>query len=312
MAKKPQLVYILTNPTMPDLVKIGRTTQSIETRMLEISNATGVPVPFECYYCCEVKDCKDVEWKLHFAFGDRRINPRREFFRVDPERAKSALQLACIRDATPKEVIAETKEEKESVGVAKRIQQRRQRPPFTFSEVGIAIGETISFYYNQEWDTNWVAKVVDDRGVEFEDERHSLNSVTKLLMDRGGDPQEYVRGPSYWLYKGETLTDRRLRMEREAEEEELDEEDGIAPRFSFQTMLEIPIGATIVFSLQEEWTAKVVDETTVEFDGDKYSLHGITQKLKKDLGRPETPAQGLHFWFYEDERLSERRKRMGK
>ncbi|MDB2668780.1 GIY-YIG nuclease family protein [Alphaproteobacteria bacterium] len=41
-----EFVYILTNPTIPDLVKIGRTT-NLEERLRSLSSHTGVPVPFE-------------------------------------------------------------------------------------------------------------------------------------------------------------------------------------------------------------------------------------------------------------------------
>ncbi len=53
------IVYLLTNPVMPGLVKIGMTTQEdIDKRMKELYT-TGVPVPFECQFACKVKkgDC---------------------------------------------------------------------------------------------------------------------------------------------------------------------------------------------------------------------------------------------------------------
>ena len=40
------LVYILANPAMPGLVKIGQTTNEITSRMNEL-NTTGVPLPFD-------------------------------------------------------------------------------------------------------------------------------------------------------------------------------------------------------------------------------------------------------------------------
>jgi len=42
------LVYVLTNPAMLGLVKIGQTTNEIKSRMNEL-NTTGVPLPFELY-----------------------------------------------------------------------------------------------------------------------------------------------------------------------------------------------------------------------------------------------------------------------
>ena len=46
------IVYVLTNECMPDLVKIGRTDNSIIKRMKELDQ-TGVAFSFECYYALE-------------------------------------------------------------------------------------------------------------------------------------------------------------------------------------------------------------------------------------------------------------------
>ena len=80
-----EIVYILTNPAMPNLVKIGFT-ENIEERLRQLSSHAGVPIPFECFYACEVKNAEIVENGLHDGFKDFRINPRREFFKIDPER----------------------------------------------------------------------------------------------------------------------------------------------------------------------------------------------------------------------------------
>ncbi len=54
------IVYLLTNPVMPGLVKIGMTTQEdIERRMRELYT-TGVPVPFECQFACKVQKTDSV------------------------------------------------------------------------------------------------------------------------------------------------------------------------------------------------------------------------------------------------------------
>ena len=80
----PEIVYVMINPAMPDLVKIGKTTTDIESRQRELSGASGVPLPFIVHYAAEVENSSLVESKLHLAFGDHRINPRREFFRIAP------------------------------------------------------------------------------------------------------------------------------------------------------------------------------------------------------------------------------------
>lgn len=46
-------VYVLTNPSMPGLVKVGKTTTSPGQRMAEL-HTTGVPTAFELEFCAEV------------------------------------------------------------------------------------------------------------------------------------------------------------------------------------------------------------------------------------------------------------------
>lgn len=45
-----------------------------------------MPVPFDCALACQVKDAHEVEKALHLAFGNARINPNREFFKIEPGR----------------------------------------------------------------------------------------------------------------------------------------------------------------------------------------------------------------------------------
>ena len=92
MAENSAYVYVLTNPSMPGLVKIGMTTKSVK----ELSS-TGVPEPFQLYYACELGDGLDpaeVERDMHELFAPYRHNQRREFFAVDPARVKLALKYA--------------------------------------------------------------------------------------------------------------------------------------------------------------------------------------------------------------------------
>lgn len=71
------IVYILTNEAMPGLIKIGCTNGELASRIGQLYS-TGVPLPFELFYACEVSNCSTVESKLHDAFGDHRISKGRE------------------------------------------------------------------------------------------------------------------------------------------------------------------------------------------------------------------------------------------
>lgn len=89
-------VYVLTNPAMPGIVKIGRTNRSVEARAEELWT-TGVPAPFEVY--CEVKfpDCHLAEAVAHREFEEFRLSKSREFFSLNPGRILVFLEKELSR-----------------------------------------------------------------------------------------------------------------------------------------------------------------------------------------------------------------------
>jgi hypothetical protein len=50
------IIYLLTNPDMPGIIKIGKSTQEdVKSRMQQLYH-TGVPLPFDCNYAAMVND----------------------------------------------------------------------------------------------------------------------------------------------------------------------------------------------------------------------------------------------------------------
>lgn len=197
-----EIIYILTNESMPGYVKIGRTNNNLEQRIKELSGSTSVPLPFTCFYACTVKDSNFVEHQLHDAFDNNRVNPKREFFQIAPERVVSALKLAEIENITPKKDIVENKEDQNALDEARKI-----RPQFRFDMVGIPVGSELVF----SRDESIKAKVLDNKLIEFNNETTSLSlSAQKILGYQYG-----VAGTDYWMYEGETLDERRKRIENE-------------------------------------------------------------------------------------------------
>lgn len=78
-------VYILTNDSMPGLIKIGKTTMSPYERAQQISSSTGVPTAFQVAYYREVDDCHTTEQCLHKDLASYRVNNNREFFSANVE-----------------------------------------------------------------------------------------------------------------------------------------------------------------------------------------------------------------------------------
>ena len=82
-------LYALTNPSMPGLVKVGKTLRRPEDRLQELSSATGIPTPFELRHSVRVEDAHEGERTLHQRWEKEglRTSNGREFFRLPLERA---------------------------------------------------------------------------------------------------------------------------------------------------------------------------------------------------------------------------------
>ena len=198
-----EIIYILTNEAMPGYVKIGRTSTSLEQRIKELSSSTSVPLPFTCFYACTVKDSSFVEHQLHDAFDNIRVNPKREFFQISPERVVSALKLAEIENITPKSDLVEEDEDRKALE-----QAIKKRSRFNFGMVDIPIGAELTF----SRDENIKAVVIDTKSaksIEFGGEVTSLSESARKILGYS----QSVAGTDYWMYDGETLDVRRRRFE---------------------------------------------------------------------------------------------------
>lgn len=86
-------VYVLSNPSMPGLLKIGMTRFDPSRRVQELSSATGVPTPFQLVYYREFYDCVAAEIEIHSLLTSKglRYNDQREFFTIDTVEAINIL-----------------------------------------------------------------------------------------------------------------------------------------------------------------------------------------------------------------------------
>lgn len=78
-------VYLLSNPAMPGIYKIGMTDRAPMQRVDELSRSTSVPCDFNLICYAECDGAIEVEKKLHEQFAPFRLNPCREFFRLGHE-----------------------------------------------------------------------------------------------------------------------------------------------------------------------------------------------------------------------------------
>ena len=196
--QKHGIVYVLTNPAMPGLVKIGLTTNGISNRLNEL-NTTGVPLPFDCLFACEVDDCKLVENSLHKAFYPYRINPKREFFEIDPDQAIVILRLFSKKDVTP----AVTAEINKSVSIVEKEASdhyKKRRPPLNFTEMGIPIGAKLVFSYDEISAEVYVSSARKVKTANSDEEK-SLTQITKEILELDYN----IQPTRYWNYEGKSL-----------------------------------------------------------------------------------------------------------
>lgn len=88
-------VYVLSNPSMPGVLKIGKTTRSVDERARELSNETGIPTSFVVEHSTETIDCHNLERAVHYRLVKERVNDKREFFKLDLKDAINIVECVC-------------------------------------------------------------------------------------------------------------------------------------------------------------------------------------------------------------------------
>ena len=198
------IVYVLQNPAFQEtIIKIG-STENLANRIDQLSRNTSVPARFTCYYARRVENVRYVEKQLHAGLGSRRISPNREFFDVDPQEAKSLLEIAQGEDVTPENEL------KNATDAEKRLAKRSM---FRLKDFGINPGEVLT-YVN---DDSVEATVYEDgKSIILGDKApEELKGRVFSLSAAAGQLLGYrVAGPDHWRYKGKTLN--QIRGEAEA------------------------------------------------------------------------------------------------
>lgn len=219
-AKKTGVIYILTNPSFPDYVKIGYATD-IEKRLKQLNRSECIPFAFRVYATYDVSTpLQDRE--LHGLID--RLNPElraidtfdgktrtKEFYAMTKEDAYALLESIAKLSGTMDKLQRLTPEGHEVVDeeVAAEIQEeaKERKAPFSFARCGIPAGTEIALSGHPEV----VATVKDDRQIEYQGEVYSLSSLAQKILQTSYP----LQGPVHWIYQGKKLSD--IRREREAE-----------------------------------------------------------------------------------------------
>lgn len=208
-------IYILTNPSFPDYVKIGYA-DDVESRVKQLNRSECTPYAFRIYATYEV-DTRLEDLKLH-AMIDK-LNPDlrsrdeingkkrvREFYSLSAQDAYDIFEaMAEIHGTTDRlKKYSMTKYEAKQEEVANSI-AKQKREKFEFAKLGIPVGTELVFVQNPS-----IKVVVADekRKVLYNNEEWSLSALSAALLHRNSP----VQGTLYFSYNGEVLADMRDRM----------------------------------------------------------------------------------------------------
>jgi hypothetical protein len=86
---KPYFIYVLVNPGLPGICKIGYTKKTVYDRCREINSSTGVITPWYPVFTYKCPNGPLLEKEIHKnleSFG-KRVNLRREGFQIESSEA---------------------------------------------------------------------------------------------------------------------------------------------------------------------------------------------------------------------------------
>ncbi len=215
------VIYILTNPSFPEYVKIGYA-DNIEKRLQQLNRSECIPFAFRIFATYEVSS-RLSDLKIHSIIDKLNPNLRsienfdgkqrvREFYAMSSEDAYSILEaIAEIHGCGDKlKLTSMNAQEKQAEETAEDIKEERKErlSPFSFSACGIPVGAEIEFYASTQKPSGIVCTVVDDKHVTYNEKTWSLSALaTELLQVKW-----QVAGPRFFKYNGEWLNDIRQRL----------------------------------------------------------------------------------------------------
>lgn len=137
-------------------------------------------------------------------------------------KAIDILRAAQIENVTSNALVVADPGEEDNVleGQERIVSNENRRAKFDFAIVGIPDDEKLNFLQDDEV----VCTVIQQKSpakVNFREEELSLSMAAAKALGRNSSAG--LRGPAYWKYEDELLSDRRDRMESE-EGENADEE----------------------------------------------------------------------------------------
>lgn len=85
-------LYVISSPSLPGLVKLGCTRRLNPALRVRELSSSSLPEPYRAHCFVFSDDCFELENNIHKYFDKERVNPDREFFRIEPKEAIDVLK----------------------------------------------------------------------------------------------------------------------------------------------------------------------------------------------------------------------------
>jgi len=204
------VIYILTNPSFPEYVKIGYA-DDLQQRLKQLNKSECIPFAFRVYATYEVESrLSDLQIhkiidkinpnlrSIEFTEGKKRI---REFYAMTAEDAYFLFgAMAEIHNCSDRlSIIKPTMDEQAAEVIAEEVETETQDKAenFSFEKCNIPIGAILN-YAN---DPTITCTVVDNRMIEYKGKKMYLTGLAKLLLGK----RSGICGPRYFTYNGKRL-----------------------------------------------------------------------------------------------------------
>ena len=211
-------IYIMTNPSFPDYVKIGYADDA-KQRLKDGNNTTWTPFAFRLYATYQVSKNK-ADRTIHeiITIANNKLRAtdvidgrerKREFFKMSAEDAYRILKgIADISDTENRlwknnEWTEEEKQDDLIVSETQNAGRKGRKANFKFEDVNITPGETICFKYDQ----NIQVKVLGDNQVEYMGKKYAISSLALHLINlMPGYHWKSAQGADFFTYNGILLS----------------------------------------------------------------------------------------------------------
>ena len=216
MSESKGVIYILTNPSFPQYVKIGFA-NDMNRRLAELNRSECVPFAFRVYATYEVESNLSDK-RVHDIID--RLNPelraienfegkqrKREFYAMSKEDAFSILE--AIAEINGREehlhlhILSEEERQEEAEAKEIETEHTERLAPFSFDKVNLMPGDEIVFTCRNNEYSGKKCKVVTNKQVEFDGKKWSLSALATHLTNS----KRTVAGPCYFKYNGRWLND---------------------------------------------------------------------------------------------------------